>query len=207
MEGCVSEGMPNEVVELLRSFDTTGINYRGIRVRDALRFAAEKHNGQRRKYTHEPYVFHPVEVMSYVEMVTLQWHAGREDMLCAALLHDVVEDTDVTLADVRARFGDRVARMVDGLTDVSLPSDGNREARKAIDRSHTAEQSADTQTIKLADLISNARSIVEFDEKFARVYLREKSLLLSVLHRGSGALQVLAREMLADSMKTLEMRG
>jgi (p)ppGpp synthase/HD superfamily hydrolase len=151
-------------------------------------FAAYAHEGQVRKYTGEPYIVHPVEVMEIVNTVT-----DDEEVLAAALLHDVVEDTSVTVEDLRAQFGDRVATLVDELTDKSRPEDGNRKVRKAIDRAALAEASADAQTIKLADMISNTRSIVENDPKFAKVYLEEKRLLLTVLKRGDADLHARAR--------------
>ena len=105
-------------------------------------------------------------------------------MVAAALLHDVVEDTDVSLEDISIKFGPDIADLVSDLTDVSKPEDGNRATRKALDRAHTARASAAAKTIKLADLISNSRSIVEFDPHFAKVYLKEKALLLGVLTDG-----------------------
>ena len=166
------------VEDLLKSFEPTGLNYRGIRVRGAAKFAASAHGTQTRKYTHEPYVFHPVEVMQIVDLFVPWYQVERDDMLCAALLHDVVEDTGTPLADIADAFGPNVARMVAGLTDVSKKSDGNRAARKKIDREHTWSQAWDVRTIKCADVISNARSIAQFDPDFARVYLAEKRDLL-----------------------------
>lgn len=139
--------------------------------------AAHAAVGQVRKYTGEPYIRHPTEV------VHILWQYGVLDVhvLAAAWLHDVVEDTQVTIDLIRAEFGDDIAGLVAGMTDVSRPEDGNRAARKAIDRAHMAKQSADCQNIKLADLISNTRSIVERDPQFAKVYLAEKRLLLDVM--------------------------
>ncbi|KVQ85590.1 hypothetical protein WK07_04675 [Burkholderia multivorans] len=134
---------------------------------------------QRRKYTGEPYINHPKEVASIVESV-----GGTPEMLAAAWLHDVVEDTGVTLAVIEQEFGAYVASIVEQLTDISRPEDGNREERKRIDRLHTAQAWPTTKTVKLADLISNSRSIVERDPTFAAVYLREKRLLLDVLRDG-----------------------
>lgn len=71
--------------------------------------------------------------------------------------------------------------MVDMLTDVSRPEDGNRAARKKLDREHLAKATPEVKTIKLADLIHNTESIVAHDPKFAEVYLEEKRALLSVL--------------------------
>lgn len=72
------------------------------------------------------------------------------------------------------------------LTYVRQPSDGNRAARKAIDRAHTAQESAEVKTIKLANLIDNSHCIVARDPDFAKVYLAEKAALLEVLGEGEG---------------------
>jgi (p)ppGpp synthase/HD superfamily hydrolase len=110
------------------------------------------------------------------------------DMVAAAWLHDVVEDTGCTFTDVHMAFGIDIATLVGWLTDVSRPEDGNRATRKAMDRAHTAEAPAEAQTIKLADLISNSRSIMQHDPEFAKVYLEEKRLLLEVLTKGDAGL-------------------
>jgi guanosine-3',5'-bis(diphosphate) 3'-pyrophosphohydrolase len=151
--------------------------------------AAHAAVAQLRKYTNEPYIVHPAEVVSIVRSVP-----HTEAMLAAAWLHDVVEDTGVTLETVRAEFGDEVANLVGWLTDVSRPDHGNRAARKAVDRAHSAAAPAEAQTVKLADLISNTKSILEHDEKFARTYLEEKRLLLEVMNKGDATLMALARK-------------
>lgn len=137
--------------------------------------------GQKRKYTGEDYYLHPIQVAELI-----QEHATTftEEMIIAAHLHDVVEDTQVELSIIARQFGSVVASYVEQLTDVSRPEDGNRAARKAIDLAHTALASPQAQTIKLADLISNTRSIVERDPVFAVRYLAEKRKLLEVLKDG-----------------------
>jgi (p)ppGpp synthase/HD superfamily hydrolase len=139
----------------------------------AREFATEAHLGQARKYTGEPYITHPAAVVALVKTVQ-----HTPEMVCAAWLHDVVEDCGIPLDEIVRVFGHKVADLVEQLTDVSKPSDGNRSKRKAIDRRHTAAASSDAKTIKLADLIDNSRSILERDPEFARVYLAEKRLLL-----------------------------
>ena len=151
--------------------------------------AAHAAVGQTRKYTGEPYVVHPIEVASLVESV-----GGTEAMVAAALLHDVLEDTGVTVDVLEEQFGSEVADLVLWLTDVSNPDDGNRSTRKALDRQHSAAAPAAAQTIKVADLISNTRSIVAHDPGFAKVYLEEKRLLLEVLTRADPTLLTMARE-------------
>ena len=152
-------------------------------VKKARAFAEKAHFNQQRKYSGLPYIVHPVEVMEIVKSVP-----HDEEMLAAALLHDVVEDTNISIEQIEQEFGSGVARLVDDLTDISKPSDGNRATRKAIDRAHSARASARAQTVKLADLISNSADIAENDPGFAKVYLAEKMLLLEVLTKGDKTL-------------------
>ena len=119
-------------------------------------------------------------------------------MIAAAWLHDVVEDTGVTLELVRAEFGDKVADLVGWLTDVSRPDHGNRAARKAVDRAHSAAAPAEAQTVKYADLISNTKSILKHDPEFAKTYLEEKRLLLDVMNKGNAALMAEARKHIGE---------
>lgn len=163
-------------------------------------FAAGAHSAvaQRRKYTGEDYIQHPYRVAQLVQMVT-----NDENMIAAAWLHDVVEDTSVTIEQIRTVFGADVAALVADLTDVATRTDGNRAARVAINRQHTASASARAKTIKLADLIDNTDDIVSHDPKFARVYLAEKSELLQVLCEGNAELWRMAYEQVADGLKEL----
>lgn len=151
--------------------------------------------GQKRKYTGEDYYHHPMEVARLVMEHASGSMRCRELMTAAAYLHDVVEDTPVTLILVKQVFGSEVAELVEQLTDVSKPEDGNRAARKAIDLAHTAKASPMAKTIKLADLISNTRSIRQHDPEFAVVYLAEKRALLEVLKDGDPALYKMAYDL------------
>ena len=152
--------------------------------------------GQKRKYTGEPYIVHPCEVVMILSLAGV----FNPHVLAAAWLHDVLEDTLVERQALLSVFGLTVLRLVEQLTDQSRPEDGNREARKRIDRGHTALAHPEAKTIKLADLISNTRSIVEHDPAFARVYLKEKALLLEVLRDCSHpALWTQANELLEES--------
>jgi guanosine-3',5'-bis(diphosphate) 3'-pyrophosphohydrolase len=152
-----------------------------VRKAQVYAMAAHAAVGQKRKYTGEPYIVHPAEVAKIVAGVP----GSTPDMVAAAWLHDVVEDTGCTYTDIHMAFGADIAALVGWLTDVSKPEDGNRAHRKALDRAHTAKAPAEAQTIKLADLISNSRSIIQHDPAFAKTYLEEKRLLLEVMTRGN----------------------
>lgn len=158
-------------------------------------FATERHEGQVRKYTGEPYINHPAAVVEIVRSVP-----HTEAMLAAAWLHDTVEDTCTTLQEVTDLFGIEVGAFVGMLTDVSKPIDGNRAFRKGMDCDHTAKAMPPAKTIKLADLIHNTASIVTHDIQFAKVYLKEKELLLQVLQEGDRLLFAQARSALDDGL-------
>ena len=149
----------------------------------AAEFAREKHKDQKRKYTGEPYFVHCEAVALLVQSVT-----DDPEMIASAYLHDVAEDCGVTYPELCNAFGVPVADLVGWLTDRSKPSDGNRAARKKIDREILAKAPARAKTIKLADLIDNTKSIVEHDKDFAKVYLAEKELLLPLLVEGNAVL-------------------
>ncbi len=146
-------------------------------------FATKAHDGQVRKYSGAPYIIHPEEVASIVRNVP-----HTEAQLCAAWLHDTVEDCGINIVTIIQLFGDEVAEIVLDLTNVAKLEDGNRAKRKNIELAHTFHASPKAKTVKLADLISNSRSIVQFDPNFAKVYMREKELLLEVLKDGDPTL-------------------
>lgn len=156
----------------------------------AMLFAIYAHGEQIRKYTGEPYWKHCAEVAAIVQTAPgCSW-----EMIAAAWLHDVLEDTDHTADDIREQFGDVVATLVEALTDTPTKPGLNRATRKALDRARLAAASPEVQTIKLADLISNTASIVKHDPGFAKLYLKEKAALLDVMRSGDTALYNMARE-------------
>ena len=171
--------------------------------RRAMEFAAHYHGiiDQRRKYTGEPYIEHPKAVAEIVR--TVPYTPAKSAMLAAAWLHDIVEDTPATIDEVRSTFGAEIACLVEMLTNVSRPEDGNRAKRKDIDRRHTALSSREAKTVKLADIIDNTRNIVARDRSFARTYLIEKARLLQVLRDGDSDLWFQAESMIAAAMADL----
>lgn len=147
-----------------------------------LEFATKAHEGQVRKYSGQPYIVHPIEVATIVKDF-----GGSQDQIDAALLHDVVEDTDVTIDQIKELFGNNVAELVFFLTDISKKSDGNRATRKAIDRAHILSGPADSQFIKCADFISNSADILVNDPHFAVVYTKEIKDTLDAMTKLKGS--------------------
>ncbi|WP_020474578.1 HD domain-containing protein [Zavarzinella formosa] len=164
----------------------------------AFGFAMCAHRRQTRKYSGEAYVVHCSNVARIVAE-----HTDDQEMIAAAILHDVLEDTDVTEEEMREAFGDRVTDLVLEVTDVSRPNDGNREARKSLDREHLARSSPEGATIKLADLIDNMESIAIHDPDFARVYLAEMEKMLPLLRHGEARLWERARRTLQKAQEKL----
>ena len=169
-------------------------------VKQAMRFAANAHIEQVRKYTGEPYIVHPIAVAKIVQGVTYD----DDNMIAAALLHDTVEDTGVTSEDIQYNFGDDIESLVWWLTKPDVI--GNRAYRTHCYREHLAKATPRAKTIKLADLIHNTQSIVEHDPKFAVTYLREKDELLKVLKEGNSKLWRQAFELTRISKFRLGMK-
>lgn len=168
----------------------------GLTVRaEAFARAAHGGQGQVRKYTGDPYAVHLEAVAARVATVP----ASSEEMVAAAWLHDVLEDVPgVTPEQLEAQFGAAVRDLVVELTDVSRPEDGNRRVRKALDRDHLAQASAAGQTIKLADLLDNAVSILAHDRAFSTTFLREMAELVQVMPHGDPDLRQEALALLAQ---------
>lgn len=122
----------------------------------ALRFAAHKHRNQRRKGAEaSPYINHPIDVAETL------WNAGfvrDASVIIAALLHDTVEDTATTFAEIEQLFGPEVRSLVEEVTDdKSLP----KAERKRLQASHAPHLSIGAKQIKFADKISNIRDIAD----------------------------------------------
>lgn len=122
---------------------------------DAVAFAAHKHRDQRRKdVAASPYINHPIALAQ-----VLANEGGVTDLvaLCAAVLHDTVEDTDTTEAELIERFGPEIARTVMEVTDdKSL----DKAQRKVLQIEHAPHMSHAAQQVKLADKVSNLRDIL-----------------------------------------------
>lgn len=164
-------------------------------------FAEKAHDGQERKYTGDPYIVHPIEVAQIVQGYVPD---ATDEMVAAALLHDVVEDCDVTLDQIENTFGKTVAQYVDDLTEREV--EGNRAVRKEAERVRFSEVCSQSKAIKMADLISNTSSIVEHDPGFAKVYLAEKGALLPVLRDGSEVLYQKAAVQLLEAHGKLQIK-
>jgi guanosine-3',5'-bis(diphosphate) 3'-pyrophosphohydrolase len=122
----------------------------------AMDFGARRHAAQRRKGVEEvPYINHPIRVAWYIASIAEIQDAR---VLCAALLHDTIEDTSATEAELRREFGDVVTDLVLEVTDdKSLP----KEERKRLQIEHASEVSEGAAQIKLADKTTNVEDIGE----------------------------------------------
>jgi (p)ppGpp synthase/HD superfamily hydrolase len=121
----------------------------------ALTFAARAHRAQLRKGSDIPYIAHVVHVSTI-----LARHGFAEDLVVAGLLHDVVEDCDISLAEVRELAGDAVARLVGAVSEQKLEGGAERpwEQRKAEGLAHLRVGGPDIAALKAADAIHNMRT-------------------------------------------------
>lgn len=122
------------------------------RLFDAIEFAARAHHGQFRKASPLPYILHPLDVAR----ILIECGAS-EEIVIAAILHDVVEDTNVTLEQVRAEFGENVARLVQGMSEPNRKDTWENRKRGTLEFLETAPQ--DILLIELADKLDNLREI------------------------------------------------
>jgi myo-inositol-1(or 4)-monophosphatase len=139
----------------------------------AIVFAVHAHAGTERRGKGFPYIVHPMEAVAIVATMT-----ADQELLAAAALHDTVEDTDVTVEELRAQFGDRIATLVAHESD-EMPAGVSEEdswhARKqaAIDRLAAAPR--DAKMVALGDKLSNMRAI-------ARDYAQKGDELWNLFH-------------------------
>ncbi|MCS7004816.1 MAG: RelA/SpoT family protein [Cytophagales bacterium] len=150
-------------------------------IRKAFNFALEAHKNDRRK-SGEPYVYHPISVaMICVEEMGL----GTTSVL-AALLHDVVEDTHYTIEDIREHFGEKVARIVDGLTKIKVtmsktPTIQAENFRKVL---LTIAEDARVILIKIADRLHNMRTLDSMPkDKQLKIAAETEYLYAPLAHR------------------------
>lgn len=156
----------------------------------AKKFAAAKHASQKRKFTGEPYIVHPLAVGELVASI-----GASETMVAAAILHDTLEDTETSYAELKKEFGPMVAGLVAEVTNVYRSGTGGTRAyRKGKEIARLATVSPEAMTIKVADLIDNGSNITERDAKFAKVYLAEKAELLKVLTEADPVMLAKAKE-------------
>ena len=174
------------------------------------RFAALAHGEQKRKYSGEPYIQHPIRVME-----TCKLYTHDHCILASALLHDVLEDTTVT-EEVMHDFlsgimepedAAKILKLVVELTDVYTRENYpfvNRRARKAKEADRLAHVSAEAQTIKYADIIDNAASIFVHDPGFAAVFIGEGKWLLNKMDKGNAELRNQALLMVNECLELIE---
>ena len=160
----------------------------------AIIFAVRAHAGTERRGKGFPYIVHPMEAVEIVATMT-----SDQELLAAAALHDTVEDTDVTVEQIRAEFGDRVASLVASESDtfedgVSEEDSWHSRKQAAIDRLGRA--SHDAKIVALGDKLSNMRAI-------ARDYSIQGDSLWNLFHVKDRASHEWHYRGLADSLREL----
>lgn len=161
----------------------------------AINFAVRAHAGTERRGKGFPYIVHPMEAVEIVATMT-----PDQELLAAAALHDTVEDTDVTVDQLRAEFGDRIADLVAAESDAfveGVSDEDSWHARKqaAIDR--LAKAPHDAKMVALGDKLSNMRAI-------ARDYAVQGDALWNLFHAKDPKDHEWHYRGLADSLRELQ---
>jgi len=153
----------------------------------AAKAAAVFHEGQTRKYDGSPYIVHPGRVAARISMHP----RGTEAMVCAAWLHDVIEDCGASSEGIANALADstlglpgaqEVARLVTELTNPSKKfPDFCRADKKALDRKHFMSVSMEAKMIKLADRTDNLRDLAGAPDDFALMYFNESAMLFTAM--------------------------
>ena len=151
-------------------------------VQRAFEFANDAHRNVRRR-SGEPYILHPIQVaMIVVNDISLGYKS-----ISAALLHDVVEDTEYTVEDIRERFGDKIASLVDGLTKIKTVLENNTESLQAENFKRillTMNDDVRVVLIKLADRLHNCRTIAFMPEhKRDKILSETMYIFIPLAHR------------------------
>ena len=167
--------------DLLLAMQQSDKLYETDKIEKAYRLAEQAHEGQFR-LSGEPYIVHPLSVAAILLELGMD-----TDCLCAALLHDVVEDTDVTLEMVRKKFGYDVALMVDGVTKIRKIQFSTREEKQSENiRKMLLAMSEDIRVIiiKLADRLHNMRTLSSKNERRQReISLETMEIYAPIAHR------------------------
>lgn len=141
-------------------------------VQKALEFATIKHAKQVRKFSGEPYVYHPISVSNTIK--ELHMYYGIEHLIilrCAALLHDILEDTDTTVEELTSEFGSEITDIVVALTNDKslLQSMGKTEyLSKKVN-----ELTSDQLLVKLADRLDNVQDIKDENDPWTVQYVKQ----------------------------------
>ena len=141
----------------------------------AILFAVQAHAGTPRRGKGFPYIVHPMEALAIVATMT-----DDQELLAAAVLHDVVEDTDITLDELRSQFGERVADLVDTESD-RFGEGKDWRTRKEESLKRLREASRDGKIVAMGDKLSNMRAIArDFTTKgevfWDLFHIKEKSV-------------------------------
>lgn len=129
----------------------------------AIDFAVRAHAGTERRGKGFPYIVHPLEAMAIVAGMT-----SDQELLAAAVLHDTVEDTDVTVSDLRREFGERVASLVEAESSTVFEGEteeGSWKRRKEASIERIKAASLEAKMVALGDKLSNMRAIAMDYEK------------------------------------------
>ena len=161
----------------------------------AIIFAVKAHAGTERRGKGFPYIVHPMEAMEIVSTMT-----ADQELLAAAALHDTVEDTGVTVEQLREEFGDRIAELVASESDTideGVSEEESWRSRKEAGIRRLSRATRDEKIVALGDKLSNMRAI-------ARDYAEQGEAFWNIFHAKDPKEHAWRYRALADAMRELE---
>lgn len=170
-------------------------------------FALGAHAGmsQVRKFTGEPYHYHPFRAAEMAQAYGCDW-----EVVAGCYLHDTVEDTGITLDMIEEEFAPKVARIVEGVTNVATRENRpllNRAQRFGINLDHLKAQDRDSKEVRLFDVFDNLRDAEKVDAKFANMLVVEKPIVVAVCREANYVLHDMCMRRIDEITAYLKSRG
>lgn len=168
-------------------------------------FGAHAALSQVRKFTGEPYFNHPRRAAEWAKS-----YGADMEVICGCYLHDTVEDTAVTIELIREEFGEKIARIVDGVTNPANRENSpglNRAQRFAINLAHLKEQEIESKEVRIFDIHDNLRDGEIVDAKFANLLVAEKPIILDVCREANYVMYDICMRRVDEVREHLRARG
>ena len=167
-------GNAEAMLSILSIYDINECSFEASLFEKALNFAKLKHSSQKRKFTGEPYIVHPIRVAEITKR-----YGGTESQIIAAILHDTIEDTETTEDEIRREFGDEIAGLVVSLTNDE--DEKNRLGKAEYLTKKISGMSSNSLLVKFADRLDNVNDLSSNNPDWSKTYARQTDYILSHL--------------------------
>jgi (p)ppGpp synthase/HD superfamily hydrolase len=163
----------------------------------AQEFATQKHLGQKRKFNGSDYITHPASVAELVSHF-----GGNTEMIAAAWLHDVVEDTNTSIDEIKKEFGSKIANFVNELTNPTEVEKNGNKSKYIADK--MPQMSDESLTIKLCDRLNNVSDFKNADKKWANKYANKTRFIINSLKDSGRSLNINQQKIVSEIEKLIK---